>query len=89
MKKKYLAWIFSGVSMNKLLTVNSLLINQLCENFEKIRNINDLEYKVFSQNGEDGIIDYLLHSLKISKPKFIKRKKLYTVKEIQLGQMHQ
>ena len=59
------------------------------KNYKKIRNINDLEYKVFSQNGEDGIIDYLLHSLKISKPKFIKRKKLYTVKEIQLGQMHQ
>ena len=59
------------------------------KNYKKIRNINDLEYKVFSQKGEDGIIDYLLHSLKISKPKFIKRKKLYTVKEIQLGQMHQ
>jgi len=41
------------------------------KNYKKIRNINDLEYKVFSQNGEDGIIDYLLHSLKISKPKFI------------------
>ena len=33
------------------------------KNYKKIRNINDLEYKVFSQNGEDGIIDYLLHSL--------------------------
>ncbi len=41
------------------------------KNYKKIKNINDLEYKVFSQNGEDGIIDYLLHSLKIYKPKFI------------------
>ena len=41
------------------------------KNYKKIRNINDLEYKVFSQNGEDGIIDYLLYSLNIKKPKFI------------------
>ena len=32
-----------------------------------------LKYKknIFSQNGEDGIIDYLLESLLIKKPKFI------------------
>jgi hypothetical protein len=39
--------------------------------YKKIKNINDLDYKIYSQNGEDGIIDYLLHSLKIYKPKFI------------------
>ena len=39
--------------------------------YSKIKNINDLDFKIFSQNGEDGIIDYLLHSLKIDKPKFI------------------
>tara|TARA_B100000282_G_C31726807_1_gene488891 strand:+ start:108 stop:1013 length:906 start_codon:yes stop_codon:yes gene_type:complete len=39
--------------------------------YPKIKNINDLDFKIFSQNGEDGIIDYLLHSLKIDKPKFI------------------
>ena len=41
------------------------------EKYKKIKNINDLDYKVFSQYGEDGIIDYLLHSLKIDKPKFV------------------
>ena len=41
------------------------------KNYKKIRNINDLEYKVFSQNGEDGIIDYFLYSLKIEKPNFV------------------
>ena len=50
MKKKYLAWIFSGVSMNKLLTVNSLLINQLCENFEKIYFINMYKLKLFADS---------------------------------------
>ena len=40
-------------------------------NYSKIKNLNDLDYKVFSQNGEDGIIDYLLYSLNIEKPKFV------------------
>ena len=39
--------------------------------YKNIKKINDLDYKVFSQNGEDGIIDYLLYSLKIDKPKFV------------------
>jgi hypothetical protein len=46
--KKYLAWIFSGVSLNKMLTVNSFLINQLCENFEKIYFINMYKLKIFT-----------------------------------------
>ena len=39
--------------------------------YNKIKDINDLDFKVFSQNGEDGIIDYFLHQLKIKKPKFV------------------
>jgi hypothetical protein len=46
--KKYLALIFSDVSLNKLLTVNSFLINQLCENFEKIYFINMYKLKIFT-----------------------------------------
>ena len=41
------------------------------KNYENLRNLNDIEYKVFSQSGEDGIIDFLLSNLKIEKPKFI------------------
>lgn len=36
-----------------------------------ITELSDVDYKIFSQNGEDGIIDYILYSLKIKKPKFI------------------
>ena len=44
----------------------------LMKNFyPKIKNFSELSYKVFSQNGEDGFIDYLLFSLNIDKPKFI------------------
>ncbi len=46
--KKYLAWIFSEVTLNKILTVNSFLINQLCENFEKIYFINMFKLKLFT-----------------------------------------
>ncbi len=41
------------------------------KNYVNITNLNDLDYKVFSQNGEDGILDYLLFQLKINKPKFL------------------
>jgi hypothetical protein len=33
--------------------------------------LEDVEIKVFSQNGEDGIIDYLVKKLRIKKPNFI------------------
>ena len=38
--------------------------------YNKYMHLNDFDYKIYSQNGEDGIIDYLLHSLSIKKPKF-------------------
>ena len=41
------------------------------KNYKNISNLNEVDFKVFSQNGEDGIIDYLLFSLQIEKPKFI------------------
>ena len=46
--KKYLACIFSDISLNKMLTVNLFLINQLCENFEKIYFINMYKLKIFT-----------------------------------------
>ena len=39
--------------------------------YDNYKNLNDLDYKVYSQNGEDGIIDYLLSCLGIDKPKFV------------------
>lgn len=41
-------------------------INQINENrkiYKNVKNIQEIELKVFSQNGEDGIIDYLLDQL--------------------------
>ena len=41
------------------------------KNYPNIKKINELDYKIFSQNGEDGIIDYFLHELKIEKPRYV------------------
>ena len=46
--KKYLALIFSAVTLNKLFATNSFLINRLSENFEKIYFINMCKLKIFT-----------------------------------------
>jgi hypothetical protein len=46
-----------------------LLKNEL--KYTNFKNINEAELKIFSQNGEDGIIDFLLFKLLIKNPKFI------------------
>ena len=46
-----------------------LLQNEL--KYENFKSINDAELKIFSQNGEDGIIDFLLFKLSIKNPKFV------------------
>ncbi len=37
-----------------------------------ITELSDVDYKIFSQNGEDGIIDYILYSLKIKNQNSLK-----------------
>ena len=63
--------IFNKLSPKINFSVGLSHILNMRSKYKNIKNINDLDYKVFSQNGEDGIIDYLLHSLKIDKPKFV------------------
>ena len=46
-------------------------INLMRPNYNKVTKLIDVEYKVFSQNGEDGIIDYITYQLNIDKPKFL------------------
>ena len=49
-------------------------INQLIssrQNYKNFGTLHEAELKVFSQNGEDGIIDYLVHQLGIPSPNFV------------------
>jgi hypothetical protein len=39
--------------------------------YDSVEDIIDIEEKIFSQNGEDGIIDYLVHKLKVDKKNFV------------------
>jgi len=70
MIKKTKQFIKNYIFQKKIMIASSHFFNARF-NYNKIRNINDLDFKVFSQNGEDGIIDYLLYQLKIKKPKYV------------------
>jgi len=41
------------------------------QNYSKVKNLWEVDQKIFSQWGEDGIIDYILWSLEIYKPRFV------------------
>jgi hypothetical protein len=52
-----------------LLAIGAMLSKQQYTNFSD--NINDYEFKVFSQFGDDGIIQYLIKNIKIENETFI------------------
>ena len=62
-KKKIITGINYNLGLNNLLSIS--------KKYPDITSIEDAECKVFSQNGEDGILDYIIHMLKIKKPNFI------------------
>ena len=68
---KILNKFFKNYFNKKLLLLGTSHILNMRKNYKNISNLNEVDFKVFSQNGEDGIIDYLLFSLQIEKPKFI------------------
>jgi hypothetical protein len=39
--------------------------------YSDVEDLNETEVKIFSQNGEDGIIDYLTYKLKLDKKNFV------------------
>ena len=68
---KILNKFFKNYFDKKLLMLGTSHILNMRKNYKNISNLNEVDFKVFSQNGEDGIIDYLLFSLQIEKAKFI------------------
>ena len=73
-KKQIDNYLFKKISksLEKLRFQNGCsALNLSRSNYKNVKRINETDLKIYSQNGEDGIIDYLLSSLKIEKPKFI------------------
>ena len=51
--------------------VGEVQISQNKNRYEVITDLTEAEVKIFSQNGEDGIIDYLIHKLKLNEKNFV------------------
>jgi hypothetical protein len=72
-QKKIIDLIGKSISSHNdetiLLAIGSLLSNQQLQMNSK--NINDYEFKIFSQFGDDGIIQYLIKNIEIKNDAFI------------------
>ena len=68
---KFLSQIFKRYKNKKVFMMGNSHILNSRKNYEFIKNLNDLDYQIFSQNGEDGILDFLINRLGIKIPKFV------------------
>ena len=62
--KKYLSFVFKRVfneEIQKELILNAKLLSLKNKNLKKIKNLSEVEFQVYSQWGEDGIIDWLIN----------------------------
>ncbi len=62
-KKKLITNINYNLGLNNLLVIS--------KKYKDITKLEQSECKIFSQNGEDGILDYITSMLKIERPNFI------------------
>jgi len=51
--------------------LGTIFLNEAKKKYDLVDNLHDVEYKVFSQTGGDGIIDFLLSRINISTGKFV------------------
>lgn len=58
--------------INKIVfLLGSNIIQNSRKNYNSAKSLYDVEVKVFSQNGEDGILDFIIKKLNITRPNFI------------------
>lgn len=69
--KNVLKKLFKIYSEKKNYSIGLSHFVKIRPNYSQYKNLNNLDYKVYSQNGEDGILDYFLSCLNIDKPKFV------------------
>ena len=63
--------VISRSNDRNIFAIGSAHFSTMQQYYSNIKHLSDVNYKVFSQTGEDGIIDYLVYSLNIKKPKFV------------------
>lgn len=63
----YLRMEFEGV---KLLQAKGI-VHQMKEGYQNVQDFSEIEFSVFSQIGDDGIIQYLIHTIEIENKFFI------------------
>ena len=74
---KFLVWFVKKIKLDisvfdKIIyCVGEVQISQNKNKYEEVTDLSEIEVKIFSQNGEDGIIDYLTHKLKIDNKNFV------------------
>src|SRR5574344_77896 len=61
---------FDGEKIDKSLILQGKILAELNKNKDS-KNIKDYEFKVFSQNGEDVIIQFLINKINIKNKVFI------------------
>lgn len=71
MIKKLIKKFLNNYQDNKKRMIGHSHIINIRAKYPEVKNLSDLDYKIFSQNGEDGILDYIVECLKIKKPNFI------------------
>ena len=69
--KKFKELIFKNYLEKRLYMLGSSHFIKSRSYYKNIKSLSDTEFKIYSQNGEDGILDYLIFSLGIKRPKFI------------------
>lgn len=60
-----------GVFDKIVFCLGDIKIDQNRKNYKYIEDLTEVEVKIFSQNGEDGIIDFLIRKLKIKSKNFV------------------
>ena len=57
---------FQNFFYRKLCLIGHSHLLNYRNNYKNIKELSNLDFKIFSQNGEDGIIDFLLYNLQRS-----------------------
>ena len=69
-KSKIFKDVYKKIDEQKFLESNIFFQNR-SKSYKLTKNLDDVDFKVFSQNGEDGILDFIINQMNIKLPKFV------------------